>query len=393
MRQLAVALLLSAVALAWWAAREVAPASHGDQPLFVPDGAGMARLPVGAAGAPTAPPAVEPLDQPPSPSPPPRETIAAALEPLGPAPRVPVGTQAIDAGADAGESIVSASNAPVATDAGLGAERGASSPDDGDSPFRVRWGSEGFCGPRRLSELRAERDSLLASFEPRTVGEAQLLADPRLDGRTLAIVAERLQFARSATSTWIDWPPNAPPPVTIVYFDTPQLQRVACVNKQTVGYFDGKLHVSADASVGETTLGETVVHEYTHFALNTLGIPKPMWLHEGLAMHVAEESWWRTSSLDLPRWLRSSHLPFEAMVFAFPYTADERLSIASYYQSHRMVDFVVALRGPAAVRELVRGLAARTVSADEAFALGSGLSPGDVEPRWTDFVNREGTRR
>lgn len=255
-----------------------------------------------------------------------------------------------------------------------------------DARFQVRWGDEGQCGSKRLSAMRAERESLLSSFPTRAFGEATIAFDPRLDARVVALVADRLVTARAVTAQWIDWLPNVPPPATIVYFDTAQLQSVACVSAQTIGYFDGRLHISADASLSETMVGQTVIHEYVHFALNTLSIPKPMWLHEGLAMRVAEETWFQDSRLDFARWLREHRLPFDAMVYAFPHTADEKFALAAYYQSARMVDFIQAQRGPTAARELVRLLSTHAVTADDAFVRGAGLTPSSLEPYWKDFV-------
>ncbi len=53
---------------------------------------------------------------------------------------------------------------------------------------------------------------------------------------------------------------------------------------------------------------------------------------------------------------------------------------------HALVEFLVARRGPQAVRELVRLLVARAVTPDEAFTRGSGLSSGELEPQWKAFV-------
>jgi hypothetical protein len=290
-------------------------------------------------------------------------------------------------GGDAG--LLDDADAP--RDAGLATadssvlDAGARSLDE-SSPFRVRWGEEGLCGTRRGADLRASREALLSGFVTRSLGEAQLLSDPRLDGATLSLVAERLQAARTATAAWMDWPSNVPPPVTVVYADTAQLQSVGCVSAQTIGYFDGRIHLSADAALGPRVLGETVLHEYVHFALVHSGVEKPMWLHEGLATRVAEEAWFVSGPIDFARWLRASHLPFSAMVYVFPHVAEERLALAATYQSTRMVDFLVARRGPQAVRELVRLLVARAVTPDEAFARGSGLSPGELDPQWKAFV-------
>lgn len=335
-------------------------------------------------------------------------TAGRVLPPAFVAPRVRAEALPLEAApSQQATDVVAAVAAPVGEPLAAGQPDGPSAtPDDGgvvaeesakpveaqpperedDARFQVRWGDEGQCGSKRRSAMRAEREALLASFPTRAFGEATIAFDPRLDPRVVALVAERLIAARAATAAWIDWLPNVPPPATIVYFDTAQLQSVACVSAQTIGYFDGRLHISADASLSEVMIGQTVVHEYVHFALNTLSIPRPMWLHEGLAMRVAEETWFQDTRLDFARWLREHRLPFDAMVYAFPHTADEKFALASYYQSARMVDFIQAQRGPNAVRELVRLLSTRAVTADDAFVRGAGLTPSSLEPYWKDFV-------
>ncbi len=309
--------------------------------------------------------------------------------PLEPSPVLGVADAAVPAPVAEVREVIEAvaepkdSGAPVTADQPKPVE---ASPREDDARFQVRWGDEGQCGSKRLAAMRAERESLLANFPTRSFGEATIAFDPRLDPRVVALVADRLIAARAATAQWIDWLPNVPPPATIVYFDTAQLQSVACVSAQTIGYFDGRLHVSADASLSEAMVGQTVIHEYVHFALNTLSIPKPMWLHEGLAMRVAEETWFQDSRLDFARWLREHRLPFDAMVYAFPHTADEKFALAAYYQSARMVDFIQTQRGPTAARELVRLLSTHAVTADDAFVRGAGLTPSSLEPYWKDFV-------
>jgi len=256
-----------------------------------------------------------------------------------------------------------------------------------DRRFTVRWDDEGACGEKPLAQLKASREALLASFVERRIGDAIFLHDPRVEASQLSRLSDRLQSARIATAQWIDFSPNTPPPATIVYRSTDQLRSVACVSEQTVGYYDGRLHISADPGLTEPVIEQTVVHEYVHFALNQVGVAKPMWLHEGLAMHVAEETWFSTSRLDLQRWLQTNRLPFEGMVFAFPHTADEKFALVAYYQSFRMVDFVIEHRGRAAIRALVSQLSARAMTVDDAFVQGAGLSPSTLDAQWQLFVH------
>ncbi|MDP1919200.1 MAG: hypothetical protein Q8L14_23325 [Myxococcales bacterium] len=275
---------------------------------------------------------------------------------------------------DAGD-VLQASPSPDATPA---------RPDD--KRFTIRWDDEGACAEKPRVQLKPARDALLASFVERRIGDAVFLHDPRVDPSELTRLFARLQSARVATAAWIDWAPNTPPPATIVYRTSEQLRSVACVNEQTVGYYDGRLHVSADPELPEPVIEQTVVHEYLHFALNQVGVSKPMWLHEGLAMHVAEETWFTTSRLDFKRWLQTNKLPFEGMVFAFPHTADEKFALVAYYQSFRMVDFVMEQRGPAGIRSLVTQLSSKSVTAEDAFVQGAGLSASTLEAQWQLFV-------
>ncbi len=290
------------------------------------------------------------------------------------------------------EAPVASTPAPVpAADAGAALEdspraRDETPPRPDDKRFTIRWDDEGACAEKPRVQLKPARDALLATFLERRIGDAVFLHDPRVDPSELTRLFARLQSARIATAAWIDWAPNTPPPATIVYRTSEQLRSVACVNEQTVGYFDGRLHVSADPELPELVIEQTVVHEYLHFALNQLGVAKPMWLHEGLAMHVAEETWFTNSRLDFRRWLQTNKLPFEGMVFAFPHTADEKFALVAYYQSFRMVDFVMEQRGPAAIRSLVSQLSSKSLTAEDAFVQGAGLSPSTLEAQWQRFV-------
>lgn len=103
-------------------------------------------------------------------------------------------------------------------------------------------------------------------------------------------------------------------------------------------------------------------------------------------MRVAEESWWANTKYNLPLWIREHYLPFEEMVYAFPHTADEKFAAASYYQSYRMIDFLVARRGTSAIRTLVRQLSTHAVSDAQAFAVGAGIEPSSLESEWKEFT-------
>jgi hypothetical protein len=132
-----------------------------------------------------------------------------------------------------------------------------------------------------------------------------------------------------------------------------------------------------------------VCHEYVHHVLNALKVPSPMWLHEGLAMRIAEETWWRRTRYNLADWLKNEHVPFEAMVTAFPHTADSKFALAAYYQSLRMVEFLTDPRGDVGVRALVRQLGSAATSPADAFGVGAGLAGAELEAHWRLFVQSQ----
>ena len=162
---------------------------------------------------------------------------------------------------------------------------------------------------------------------------------------------------------------------------------VSCVNRSAIGYYDGAIHLSGDIRHGIQTLQQTAVHEYVHHILIGLGIKVPMWLHEGLAMKLAGETWWADPSLGLVAWLRDQHLPFKAMAGAFPHTADERFALAAYYQSLVMLEFLWDRKGDDGVVALVQALARREMAAEDAFS-SMGSSGDSLEQAWREFLAR-----
>lgn len=250
--------------------------------------------------------------------------------------------------------------------------------------FQVRWGESGFCGPKARSRTSA-RAALLATFVPLDGAAYPVLHDPSVDRNVLKDVQEGLDYAvREFPLRYLE---AKPAPMTYVYKDVEQLQGVSCVNKATVGYYDGAIHVASDRRYTRWRIKETIVHEYMHHLLIERGVALPMWLHEGLAMQHAQEDWWKDSSLGLVDWLATRHIPFEAMTAAFPYTSDEKFALAVYYQSYMMVQFAQAgRRGDARMAALIEGLAQRKIRPAEAFTFATGLSGSELERAWSDFL-------
>jgi hypothetical protein len=234
--------------------------------------------------------------------------------------------------------------------------------------------------------LLARRQGLYARFSQTSIGEASIRHAPEVAAARLREIAEALQAARARATDLVDWAPTAEPPPVIAYRDDDQMRGVACINQLAIGYYDGSIHLSVDPKHVVRHLRETIVHEYLHHVLSTVGVRLPTWFHEGLAMYAAQETWFTDPRLRLATWLKHEHLPFEAMVPAFPHAADEPFAVAAYYQSFMMVRFLTQRRGPAILRALAHDLAARTVAPTAAFSHAAGLSPPDLESAWQQFV-------
>jgi hypothetical protein len=109
------------------------------------------------------------------------------------------------------------------------------------------------------------------------------------------------------------------------------LLAASCANAGVVAYYDGAIHLVPS----RTDFADSAVHEYTHHALISLGLVGPAWAQEGIAMTVANETWWRQRE-----WLeRVAEKPFsiESMEQAVPYTLSPQQASLFYVQAAAMV--------------------------------------------------------
>jgi hypothetical protein len=293
---------------------------------------------------------------------------------------------ALDAGhaLDAGSTLDAGSLAELATlDAGAPPAPGKPEPAPGTDPrFGLRWSLPGHCGPGFERQMAA-RASLLATFTLTTLNGARFFADPGVDPQRVLAAGDFLNKARSISTGLLGAEAAVRAPDLYIYASAEALRSNSCVNQATAGYYDGAIHVSAD----DFDLEATITHELVHHVLNAMGVAKPMWLHEGLAMFAAQEHWWRDERLGLMKWLRNEHLPFEGLALAFPHSSDELFAGAVYYQSFRMVEFLF-LSSPdrGGIYRLVAGLRSGSIQAQTAFAQSTGMSGEALEQSWKQFI-------
>jgi hypothetical protein len=259
------------------------------------------------------------------------------------------------------------------TDAG-----GSVTPSASDRRFVVRWGEAGFCPREDSRALLVKRMRLLSQFRETSIGYTQFRHSPVVARGTLEQIASAL----------VDWSPAASTPSVIVYRDIEEMRSIACINQAAIGYYDGSIHLSAEPGRSPQHVRETVIHEFMHHVLLSLGVRQPMWFHEGLAMFAADERWFTNPRLGLVSWLKREHLPFDLLTVAFPHTADETFATAAYYQSFMMLQFVRSRRGGHVFRALASVLASGELSPGEAFASASGLPPTEIETAWRAFVEQ-----
>lgn len=248
--------------------------------------------------------------------------------------------------------------------------------------FGIQRDNRGLCDHQDYQEIKKRREDMLRRFERRGGTECDVRHDIGVGPATVAAACEALTKAPAAIRELAGI--DAAQPEVFVYLDAPQLQSAACVNSETSAYYDGAIHVASSESMDQVR--KSIVHEFVHHALLFQGIHRPAWLQEGLAMHAAREAWWKDPRLGLVKWLQQDQLPFDAMVDDFAYAADEADVRRMYYQSWAMVHVVLARKGEAGVAELVSQLRSGSLTAEEAFVAGFGVSERDLVTAFRFFL-------
>lgn len=210
------------------------------------------------------------------------------------------------------------------------------------------------------------RDALMARFHTFSWdGASQLYLDPRLAPGTERRLIADLAQAESELSRVLQLAPLRPD--VFAYYDTQLLLAAGCTNENVAAYYDGALHVVPS----HDDVATSILHEYTHHALTQAGLLGPAWAQEGIAMHMAGETWWRGD------WMaRVLERPFslEVMESAVPYTLRSDQAGLFYAQSAAMV--ACAVRGdPRGLHGLVESLAAGNDRGELSYQLPSGAAP------------------
>jgi hypothetical protein len=178
------------------------------------------------------------------------------------------------------------------------------------------------------------RETLAARFQYWDGGErGQFHVDPRLPLEAVTPILGYIAEAEGEAARRLKL--RVARPETFLYFDKQLLTAAACISPEVVAYYDGALHVVA----ADADLRASVLHEYTHHVLISSGLLGPAWAQEGIAMNVANETWWRDR-----RWYRAllDH-PFgiDDLDESIPYQLVPDQAVLFYAQSAALVACVL----------------------------------------------------
>ncbi|WP_437989589.1 translation initiation factor IF-2 [Sorangium sp. So ce145] len=212
------------------------------------------------------------------------------------------------------------------------------------------------------SEAAGAQETLISHFRHETWGDAgRLYVDPRLPDDAHLPLLDHLEHAEREVFYRLEL--KAERPDVFAYLDTDLLTAAACTNRGVVAFYDGALHVVTTRADARTS----VVHEYTHHVLMSHGMLGPAWAQEGIAMVVAQETWWLNPARI--EQVRDAPMSLQLMEQAVPYTLRTDDALMFYVQAAGMVRCFV--RGDdARLRRLMRAMgadeeAARDGSSDE----------------------------
>jgi hypothetical protein len=192
-----------------------------------------------------------------------------------------------------------------------------------------RWTQPGLCA--RAEQATEAQRALMAHFRVSELGAgARVFLDPRLPAGAEQPALEHLEEAARVLRAELQLSPGAPD--MFLYQDVQLLLASACANADVVAYYDGALHVV----VTRDDVRESVLHEFTHHALMAAGVLGPAWLQEGMAMHIARETWWRRP--DLLQQLIDRPFALSTMETIVPYTLESEQAVLFYVQSAAMVE-------------------------------------------------------
>ncbi len=244
---------------------------------------------------------------------------------------------------------------------------------------------DGPCGPQLSADTARAREEVRSKFNRIAAppGNATLYFDPSVPQITVQKLLDALAHIDGLISTRLGLSSSAPD--VYLYRNAEQLRQGVCVSPRTVSYYDGAIHLAVDP---RDDLLNSLKHEYTHHALFSHGLRRPVWFQEGAAMLLGgERQWlgWRP---------KGALLPIDSMVQTFPQTASAESAEAFYGQAFAMTVFLNELcenSAPCGLPDLVNALASGAVKPEALFDWAVSKRGADLVrtarlPLWDDYV-------
>ncbi len=261
---------------------------------------------------------------------------------------------------------------------------------DSAGPALARWRGEARVRLAAIADERrlADPTVLTGALELETIPARhfRLQVDAKLGSVTADYAARVLAFleaARTEVSASIGVEPLEPLGVVLYGRAAYVREHAHRFSFQTVGFFDGRIHVASPAHPSDSLRG-VLFHEYTHAVFRErTGGDRPYWLNEGLAEQIERRSRRLANSTRSERSaLRAnletgSWIPLRSIADSFSGLGDARARDA-YLQSVVTVAYIESKTDVAARRRLLERLG-DGFSIDQALYEAMGLDTDDLD--------------
>lgn len=207
-------------------------------------------------------------------------------------------------------------------------------------------------GLRARIDIRIE---IQPDFTRERLAGVTLLAAPEVDlslaRRTHRAVVDGLDRAAALLGA-----PRRVELTAVLYASRADLLASTCVQGWARAAYDGTLHLDGEALAGSEDGDQQIVHEALHAQLDAVAPSAPLWLHEGLAQHLARQ--WSPEHERSYRLIaeRGTWVPFPSLLGTFQVIDDSADARLAYHQSLAMVELLVDRDGEGVIPSLVEAL-------------------------------------
>lgn len=204
----------------------------------------------------------------------------------------------------------------------------------------------------RIGQRVDIRMELQHDFVRQVSGGITLLYPARLGGQAAAHVLEVIAAALEETAA-LTGSERRGELTVVVYEDRSDMLATTCASGWTGAIFDGTLRLHMEALRSRSRGDATVRHESVHAQLRVAAPNAPVWLHEGLAEHLAGGSPERHRAGLLRLAESGTWIPFDSMEGNFLVIGDADAAELAYDQSLVMVEALMERGGDRVIARAV----------------------------------------